>query len=49
LDVIAVSAVDMSKEITDYSNYGNSIDVAAPGGCDDIDSEVCLQNQAPVV
>ena len=29
----------MSKEITDYSNYGNSIDVATPGGCDDIDSD----------
>lgn len=38
-DVIAVSAVDMSKEITDYSNYGNSIDIAAPGGREDIDSD----------
>jgi serine protease len=38
-DVIAVSAVDLNREITDYSNYGNSIDIAAPGGRDDIDSD----------
>ncbi len=36
-DVIAVSAVDLNKELTDYSNFGNAIDIAAPGGRDDID------------
>lgn len=38
-DVITVSAVDLNKNITPYSNFGNSIDVAAPGGRDDIDSD----------
>jgi serine protease len=38
-DVIAVSAVDLNKQLTSYSNFGNSIDVAAPGGRDDIDSD----------
>ncbi|PCJ41192.1 MAG: hypothetical protein COA71_09115 [SAR86 cluster bacterium] len=36
-DVIAVSAVDLNKEITDYSNFGNAIDLAAPGGRNDVD------------
>jgi serine protease len=31
-NVISVSAVDIGAEITTYSNYGNTIDVAAPGG-----------------
>ena len=31
-DVIAVSAVDLNKELAEYSNFGNAIDVAAPGG-----------------
>ncbi|MEE9492695.1 MAG: S8 family serine peptidase [Gammaproteobacteria bacterium] len=31
-NVISVSAVDINKEITDYSNYGTQVDVAAPGG-----------------
>ena len=30
--VISVSAVDMSKQLAPYSNYGSTIDVAAPGG-----------------
>jgi len=30
--VVSVSAVDTNKVITDYSNIGASIDVAAPGG-----------------
>lgn len=36
-DVITVSAVDLNKELTSYSNFGNSIDLAAPGGRDDVD------------
>ncbi len=36
-DVIAVSAVDLNKELAEYSNFGNAIDVAAPGGRDDVD------------
>lgn len=31
-DVVSVSAVDMNRELAPYSNYGSSIDVAAPGG-----------------
>jgi serine protease len=31
-DVVAVSAVDLDGEITWYSNFGPTIDVAAPGG-----------------
>lgn len=31
-NVVAVSAVDMVKQIAPYSNYGTWIDVAAPGG-----------------
>ncbi|MFH1998776.1 MAG: S8 family serine peptidase, partial [Planctomycetota bacterium] len=30
--VITVSAVDINREFAGYSNYGSSIDVAAPGG-----------------
>ena len=30
--VIAVSAVDVNKNLASYSNYGTAIDVAAPGG-----------------
>ena len=30
--VISVSAVDINKSLAPYSNYGSSIDVAAPGG-----------------
>lgn len=30
--VVAVSAVDQIRQLADYSNYGNWIDVAAPGG-----------------
>ncbi len=30
--VISVSAVNINKELAYYSNYGNTIDVAAPGG-----------------
>lgn len=33
--VVAVSAVDINKNITNYSNYGSYIDVAAPGGSAD--------------
>lgn len=36
-DVITVSAVDLNKELAEYSNFGNAIDVAAPGGRDNID------------
>ena len=31
-DVVSVSAVDKTKALADYSNYGSTIDVAAPGG-----------------
>src|SRR5690606_20606425 len=31
-DVIAVGAVDRSKRLTWYSNYGPQVDVVAPGG-----------------
>lgn len=30
--VVSVSAVDINKALTSYSNYGAAIDVAAPGG-----------------
>lgn len=30
--VISVSATDYNDELTSYSNYGNKIDIAAPGG-----------------
>jgi serine protease len=30
--VVAVSAVDIDKQLAPYSNYGSMIDVAAPGG-----------------
>jgi serine protease len=30
--VISVSAVDILSQLTNYSNYGSAIDVAAPGG-----------------
>ncbi len=30
--VISVSAIDMNKQLAPYSNFGNTIDVAAPGG-----------------
>ncbi len=30
--VVSVSAVDANKDLTPYSNYGSTIDVAAPGG-----------------
>ena len=30
--VVSVSAVDANKELAPYSNYGSTIDVAAPGG-----------------
>ena len=30
--VVAVSAVDIDKNLASYSNYGTSVDVAAPGG-----------------
>jgi serine protease len=32
--VIAVGAVDMNKELASYSNFGNYLDVVAPGGDD---------------
>ncbi|MBI5185195.1 MAG: S8 family serine peptidase [Nitrospinae bacterium] len=38
--VVSVSAVDMNSQKSPYSNYGNAIDVAAPGG----DSSVDLNN-----
>ena len=36
-DVISVSAVDLAGTLAPYSNYGESIDVAAPGGDASID------------
>jgi serine protease len=36
-DVISVSAVDLAGDLAPYSNYGDSIDVAAPGGDASID------------
>jgi serine protease len=35
--VISVSAVDFNKSLAPYSNYGNSIDVTAPGGDTSVD------------
>ncbi|MAY03491.1 MAG: hypothetical protein CMQ38_11030 [Gammaproteobacteria bacterium] len=35
-DIFAVSALNLNQELADYSNYGNAIDLAAPGG-DDVD------------
>ena len=32
IGVVSVSAVDINKQLTPYSNFGTSIDVAAPGG-----------------
>ncbi|MEH6558600.1 MAG: S8 family serine peptidase [Oceanicoccus sp.] len=36
-DVISVSAVDLAGKLAPYSNFGDSIDVAAPGGDASID------------
>ncbi len=36
--VVAVSAVDINKDFTNYSNFGNHIAVAAPGG--DLDRDI---------
>ncbi len=36
--VISVSAVDIGKQLAPYSNYGTSIDVAAPGGSLNLDT-----------
>jgi len=30
--VVSVSAVDLTRDLANYSNFGNTIDVAAPGG-----------------
>ena len=35
--VISVSAVDPQKQLAPYSNYGNKIDVSAPGGDTSVD------------
>ncbi len=35
--VVSVSAVDLKKELAWYSNFGNTIDLAAPGGDNRID------------
>lgn len=35
--VVSVSAVDLQRRLTAYSNTGNSIDVAAPGGDNSVD------------
>lgn len=35
--VISVSAVDSQRRVTPYSNFGSSIDVAAPGGDNGVD------------
>ncbi|MAM86409.1 MAG: peptidase S8 [unclassified Hahellaceae] len=35
--VISVSAVDMQSKITNYSNFGQRIDLAAPGGDSSVD------------
>lgn len=39
--VVSVSAVGFNKNITDYSNYGSTIDLAAPGGnlAEDLNSD----------
>lgn len=36
-EVIAVSAVDLGAEKTEYSSYGSNIDITAPGGEDKFD------------
>ncbi|WP_163133329.1 S8 family peptidase [Agarivorans sp. Alg241-V36] len=36
-NVIGVSAVDARKQLTSYSNYGDYIDIAAPGGNSSVD------------
>jgi len=36
-EVISVSAVDIGAQLADYSNYGTTIDIAAPGGNNDFD------------
>lgn len=38
-DVFAVSAVDYNLQLAPYSNSGNVIDLAAPGGRDDVDQD----------
>lgn len=38
-DVFAVSAVDYNRQLAPYSNSGNVIDLAAPGGRDDVDQD----------
>tara|TARA_R110000772_G_scaffold134567_6_gene243172 strand:- start:1153 stop:3681 length:2529 start_codon:yes stop_codon:yes gene_type:complete len=38
-DVINVSAVDQNRLLAPYSNYGSSIDIAAPGGRNDQDAD----------
>ncbi len=35
--VIAVGAVDLNGDLTDYSNYGSEIDIVAPGGDSSVD------------
>ena len=35
--VISVSAVDIQRQATDYSNFGSTVDVAAPGGDNGLD------------
>jgi len=36
-EVISVSAVDIGAQLADYSNYGTTIDISAPGGNNDFD------------
>jgi serine protease len=38
--VVSVSAVDIKKDLAGYSNFGNSIDLAAPGGDNSADINV---------
>lgn len=38
-DIILVSAIRSTGEITDYSNYGYEIDIAAPSGFDTVDKK----------
>lgn len=35
--VVTVSAVDVARELTSYSNFGSSVEVAAPGGDTSVD------------
>ncbi|MBN1832245.1 MAG: S8 family serine peptidase [Deltaproteobacteria bacterium] len=37
--IVSVSAVDMYKDLAPYSNYGTAIDVAAPGGNTEVDTD----------